>query len=40
MLWTDPKTTIRWEEDGEDKDGSDWVMDNNSFMSNGGQSDE
>jgi len=28
------------EDDGEDKDGSDWVTDNDSFMSDDGESDE
>ena len=31
---------ILWEDDGEDKDDSDWVTDNDSVMSNEGQSDE
>jgi hypothetical protein len=31
---------ILWENDGEDKDDSDWVTDNDSVMSNEGQSDE
>ena len=31
---------ILWEDDGEDKDDSDWVMDNNSVMSDDGESDE
>ena len=39
MLWMDPKTTL-WEDDGEDKDDSDWVMDNDSVMSDDGESDE
>ena len=29
-----------WEDDGEDKDDSDWVTDNDSFMSDDGESDE
>jgi len=29
-----------WEDDGEDKDGSDWVTDNGSVMSDDGESDE
>ena len=29
-----------WEDDGEDKDDSDWVTDNNSVMSVDGESDE
>ena len=37
MLWTDPKI---WEDDGEDKDDSDCVTDNNSVMSDDGESDE
>ena len=31
---------ILWEDDGEDKDDSDWVMDNDSVMSDDGESDE
>jgi hypothetical protein len=31
---------ILWEDDGEDKDDSDWVTDNNSVMSGDGESDE
>jgi len=31
---------ILWEDDGEDKDDSDWVTDNNSVMSDDGESDE
>ena len=31
---------ILWEDDGEDKDDSDWVMDNDSVMSDNGKSDE
>jgi len=31
---------IPWEDDGEDKDDSDWVMDNDSVMSVDGESDE
>jgi len=31
---------IPWEDDGEDKDDSDWVMDSNSVMSDDGESDE
>ena len=31
---------ILWEDDGEDKDDSDWVTDNDSAMSDDGQSDE
>jgi hypothetical protein len=31
---------ILWEDDGEDKDGSDWVTDNNSVVSDDGESDE
>ena len=38
MLWTDPK--MMWEDNGEDKDDSDWVMDNDSVMSDDGESDE
>ena len=30
---------IIWEDDGEDKDGSDWVTDNGSVMSEDGESD-
>ena len=29
-----------WEDDGEDRDGSDWVTDNDSVMSDDGESDE
>ena len=31
---------ILWEDDGEDKDGSDWVTENNSVMSDDSESDE
>ena len=31
---------ILWEDDGEDKDDTDWVMDNDSVMSDDGESDE
>jgi hypothetical protein len=31
---------ILWEDDGEDKDDSDWVMDNDSIMSDDGKSGE
>jgi len=31
---------ILWEDDGEDKDDSDWVTDNDSAMSDDGESDE
>ena len=31
---------ILWEDDGEDKDDSDWVKDNDSVMSEDGESDE
>jgi len=31
---------ILWEDDGENKDGSDWVTDNDSVMSDDGESDE
>jgi hypothetical protein len=31
---------ILWEDDGEDKDDNDWVTDNNSVMSDDGESDE
>jgi len=31
---------ILWEDDGEDKDGIDWVTDNDSVMSDDGESDE
>jgi len=30
----------RWEDDGEDKDDSDWVTDNDSVMSDDGESDK
>ena len=31
---------ILWEDDGEDKDDSDWVKDNDSVMGDDGESDE
>jgi len=31
---------ILWEDDGEDKDNSDWVTDSDSVMSDDGESDE
>ena len=31
---------ILWEDDGEDKDDSDWVTDNDSIMSDDGESDD
>jgi len=31
---------IPWEDDGEDKDDSDWVTDNDSVMSDDGEFDE
>jgi len=31
---------ILWEDDGEDKDNSDWVTDNGSVISDNGESDE
>ena len=31
---------ILWEDDGEDKEESDWVTDNDSVMSDDGESDE
>jgi len=31
---------ILWEDDGEDKDNSDWVTDNDSVMSDDGKSNE
>ena len=31
---------ILWDDDGEDKDDSDWVTDNDSVMSDDGESDE
>jgi len=34
------KDDILWEDNGEDKDDSDWVTDNNSVMSDDGESDE
>ena len=34
------KDDVLREEDGEDKDDSDWVMDNSSVMSDDGESDE
>jgi hypothetical protein len=39
LLWTDPKMTFS-EEDGEDKDDSDWVTDNDSVMSDDDESGE
>ena len=35
-IWND----ILWEDNGEDKDDSDWVTDNDSVMSDDGKSDE
>ena len=34
------RNDILWEDDGEDKDDSDWVTDNDSIMSDDGESDE
>jgi len=34
------KDDILWEDDGEDRDDSDWVTDNDSLMSDDGESDE
>jgi hypothetical protein len=34
------KDDIVWEDDGEDKDDSDWVTDNNSVTSDDSESDE
>jgi hypothetical protein len=34
------RNDIQWEDEGEDKDDSDWVMDNGSVMSDDGESDE
>ena len=31
---------VLWEDDGEDKDDTDWVTDNDSVMSDDGESDE
>jgi hypothetical protein len=36
----DDAVNILWEDDGEDKDDSDWVMDNDSVMSHDGESGE
>jgi hypothetical protein len=36
----DDAFNILWEDDGEDKDDSDWVMDNDSVTSDDGESDE
>ena len=36
----DGSDDILWEGDGEDKDDSDWVTDNDSIMSDDGESDE
>ena len=39
--WLDvSEDDILWEDDGEDKDDSDWVTDNDSVMSDDGESDE
>ena len=34
------RNDIQWQDDGEDKDDSDWVMDNYSVLSDDGESDE
>jgi hypothetical protein len=34
------KNDILWEDEGEDKDDSDWVTDSDSVMSDDGESDE
>jgi len=34
------KGDILWEDNGEDKDDSDWVMDSDSVMNDDGESDE
>jgi hypothetical protein len=36
----DDAVKILWEDDGEDKDDSDWVTDNDSVMSDDGESGE
>jgi hypothetical protein len=36
----DNAVNILWEDDGEDKDDSDWVTDNDSVMSDDGESGE
>jgi hypothetical protein len=36
----DDSVNILWEDNGEDKDDSDWVTDNNSVMSDDGESGE
>jgi hypothetical protein len=36
----DDAVNILWEDDGEDKDDSDWVTDNDSVMSDDGESGE
>jgi hypothetical protein len=36
----DDTVNILWEDDGEDKDDSDWVTENDSVMSNDGKSGE
>jgi hypothetical protein len=36
----DDAVNILWEDDGEDKDDSDWVTDNDSAMSDDGESGE
>ena len=40
MLWADPKMTFYGKDDGEDKDDSHWMTDNDSVMSDDGESDE
>jgi len=45
-LFIKPKNLVRgsnlhlWKDDGEDKDDSDWVTDNDTVMSDDGESDE
>jgi hypothetical protein len=34
------EVNILWEDDGEDKDDNEWLTDNDSVMSNDGESDE
>ena len=40
MLWTDPKMIYYGEDDGKDKEDSDWLTENDSLMSDDGESDE
>jgi hypothetical protein len=40
VISVDDAVNILWEDDGEDKDDSDWVTDNDSLMSDDGESGE